>query len=138
MRQMISAYDYMASELKYHLTPLPELCRMAAHQSGGMVRQVFLSLAEELDNQISPNASACLNAVISKTDNLPSGMRNSLLELSRSLGKFDLEGQLKGLESARRICADAQAKLSEMRDVRLRSYKVIGFCAGTALAILFL
>lgn len=138
LRQLIGALDYMGCELQYHLTPLPELCRVASAQSSGYIRQVFLALAAELDSQIAPDAASCMNAAISKTPKLPQRVRKNLSELGSSLGRFDLQGQLKGLESARQQCRRDLDELSKDRDVRLRSYQTLGLCAGSALAILFL
>ena len=126
LRQLIGVLDYMGCELQYHLTPLPELCRSAATESGGVISQILLRLATELESQISPDAAACMNAAISKTPKLPSTAR------------FDLQGQLKGLEGARQQCRHDLEELSEDRTMRLRSYQTLGLCAGAALAILFL
>ena len=60
------------------------------------------------------------------------------ITLGRTLGRFDLDGQLIGLENARRDCRRAVDALSENRDNRLRCYQTLGLCAGAALAILFI
>ena len=138
LRQLIGALDYMGCELQYHLTPLPELCRSAAEQTVGCIRQVLISLASELESQIAPDASACMNAAISKTSKLPQRVQKNLTGLGSSLGRFDLQGQLNGLEGARQQCRRDLDELSKDRDVRLRSYQTLGLCAGSALAILFL
>ena len=58
--------------------------------------------------------------------------------LGASLGRFDLQGQLQGIESVRAQCRKDLAELEDNRDQRLRSYQTLGLCAGCALAILFL
>ena len=107
LRQLLRLLDYMECELQYHLTPLPELCRQAAEQEAGVLKGVFLRLAEELDNQMS-------------------------------LGKFDLQGQIRGLEGLRGECRRELKMLEAGRASRLREYKTLGLCAGAALAILFI
>lgn len=136
--QLIGVLNYMGCELQYHLTPLPELCRCAAEQTVGNIRQLFQNLASELEGQIAPDATACMNAAIAKTSRLPQQARKNLLMLGTSLGRFDLQGQLKGLEAARQQCRRDLDGLTRDRDVRLRSYQTLGLCAGSALAILFL
>lgn len=138
LRQLIGALDYMGCELQYHLTPLPLLCRNAAAESGGAVSQVLLCLAAELENQIAPDASVCMNAAVAKTPRLPQRAKKNLLSLGNCLGRFDLQGQLSGLEGARQQCRRELDELTTDRDVRLRSYQTLGLCAGSALAILFL
>ena len=138
LRQLIGALDYMGCELQYHLTPLPELCRCAAAESGGCISRVLLNLSSELESQIAPDAASCMNAAIAKTPKLPTRARKNLTLLGSSLGRFDLQGQLKGLKGARQQCRRELEELSTDRDVRLRSYQTLGLCAGSALAILFL
>lgn len=138
LRHLISALDYMGWELQYRLTPLPELCRSAAAESSGCVRQALNNLATELESQIAPDAAACMNAALAKTPKLPPRVRKLMLSLGSSLGRFDLPGQMKGLESTRQLCRHELEELSTDRNVRLRSYQTLGLCAGSALAILFL
>lgn len=137
LRQLIGALDYMGCELQYHLTPLPELCRKAAGECTGAVKQVLLQLSAELEGQIAPDATSCMNAAIARTPRLPQRTRKNLLALGSSLGRFDLQGQLSGLDNARNQCRRELDALSKDRDVRLRSYQTLGLCAGSALAILF-
>ena len=79
-----------------------------------------------------------MTAALAKTPKLPHRLRKNLADLGTSLGRFDLPGQLKGLEAARISCRRDLEELSRDRDVRLRSYQTLGLCAGCALAILFL
>ena len=61
-----------------------------------------------------------------------------LSELGESLGRFDLPGQLKGLEAVRRKCLMELEALGRNRTERLRCYQTLGLCAGAALVILFI
>ncbi len=58
--------------------------------------------------------------------------------LSYSLGKFDLEGQLQGLEAAKADCQRRLQNMEQGKESRLRSYRALGLCGGAALAILLL
>lgn len=138
LRRLIAALDYMECELQYHLTPLPSLCRQAAAESAGMIRELFCALAQELEDQVSPDVKSCMYAAIRKLPELPPQVSEALQELGTSLGRFDLQGQLRGLEAVRATCRCSLEDLSRNREVRLRSYQTLGLCAGAALAILFL
>ena len=61
-----------------------------------------------------------------------------LLLLGSSLGRFDLAGQLKGLSAVKGQCALELQELRTDREPRLRSYRVLGLCAGAALVILLI
>lgn len=138
LRRLVSALDYMECDLQYRLTPLPELCRQAGRESQGCVRNVLLHLADELESQISPDVGDCMRKALAETPDIPSITAEAFSALGQSLGRFDLEGQLKGLEAVRTHCRRELEKLQDHQEVRLRSYRTLGFCAGAAVAILFI
>lgn len=137
LKQLIQSLQWMQWQLQYRLTPLPELCRQAGKEATGIPREILLNLARELDWQVSPDAYSCMTAALKQSRDLPRNIRRLFLQLGRSLGRFDLEGQLQGLEAVRRGCETELAAMNQNRDVRLRSYQTLGLCAGAALAILF-
>ena len=137
LRDLMAILDLFACELRYRLTPLPELCAMAAGSGHGSVSRFFRALHAELDRQISPDACCCMNAAVSAAHlSLPT--KQFLRDLGRSLGRFDLDGQLREIESLKENVSSAFSKLTMEQDARLRSYQTLGLCAGAALAILLL
>ena len=137
LRALVRALDYMTCELQFRLTPLPELCRAAGKECGGAAGQALTALSSELESQINPDADSCMYAVLSKLDNLPGSTAEALGLLGKSLGRFDLDGQLQGIEQVRAHCRRALGSLEAGRDQRIRGYQTLGVCAGAALAILF-
>ena len=135
---LVTILDYMECELQYRLTPLPDLCRQASANGNSSVHDIFKMLSNELESQISPNVSSCMNAVVGKMHNLPAVTRKLLISMGQSMGRFDLTGQLKALDAARMECRAELDKLTQNKDVRLRSYQTLGICAGAALVILFI
>lgn len=136
LQSLVTVFEYMECELQYRCTPLPQLCRQAANCSQGKVQRLFLVLADELDAQVSPNAAICMQAALDRV-----GLRDTtghwiLCELGNSLGRFDLNGQLRALLYVRNLCNEKLEHLMKGRDSRLRSYQTLGLCAGAALAIL--
>ncbi len=138
LEQLARSIAYMQSELTCHLTPLPELCRMTARQCKGCVAVLFSTLAGELESQISPDVACCMAVSLGKLPELPQKAREALTQLGTSLGRFDLEGQLRELEGCLGLCHRLQEEMAVNRTQRLRSYQTLGLCAGAALAILFL
>lgn len=138
LRQLIGALDYMECELRYRMTPLPLLCKNAGMERTGVVRSMLLRLSSELDAQVTPEVSTCVYAALSAVGDMPKQVRSIFLELGQTLGRFDLNGQLKGLNAARQHCRRELEALNENRDARLRCYQTLGLCAGAALAILFI
>lgn len=137
LRQILNILDLFESELNYRLTPLPELCRKAADGTSSVLKCIFDSLATELNRKLSPNAEQCLQTVLQSEVFLPEAIDDVLFMLCKSLGKYDLQGQLRGIESTRLECQRLLQIHTQNQDVRLRSYQTLGLCAGAALAILF-
>jgi len=137
LRSIMRALDFMTSELHFHGTPLPELCRGVAEVCENAVGQVFFRLAEELEACQCPRVSVCMDAVLDEMS-LPEITRQVLHQLGTSLGRFDLEGQMKGLEESRDMCRRQLEALAENRDSRLRNYQTLSLCTGAALAILLI
>ena len=138
LRQLISVLDYISCELQYRQTPLPQLCRQSAVECSGMLHKIILSFAAELDQQVSPDVELCMKAALAQFNDLSKNAYDTMRMLGRSLGRFDLEGQLKDIESVRQECGRRICTYSENRDVRLRTYQTLGLCAGAAIAILFI
>ena len=137
LRQLIGALDFMECELQYRLTPLPELCHQAAAQSTGILRGILEQFSQELESSMSPDVMTCMATAMAAAEGIPGKTQQCLLMLGNSLGRFDLDGQIKGLEAVRAECRRHLEGLSHNRDARLRSYQTLGICAGAALAILF-
>jgi len=138
LRQLIAALDYMECELQYNLTPLPELCRQTSKEADGIIKTVFLSLAVELESQVSPDVGKCMESSLKSCRDIPRTTEECLQMLGQTLGRFDLQGQLRGLETVRVWCRQRLGEMEANRDVRLRSYQTLGLCAGAALAILLI
>lgn len=138
LRELISVLDFMECELQYRQTPLPELCRQAAGECKSILRDVFWDLSRELDDQIAPDVESCVHAALAKTKTIPDITLQMMELLGRNLGRFDIDGQLKGLDAVRQECRRLLDSLTKNKDIRLRSYQTLGLCAGAALAILFI
>lgn len=137
LRQLLAVLDQVQSELEYRLTPLPELCRLASDSCNGELRKLFINFQAELERQISPDAQCCMNAVLANSD-LPQAVKLHLKDFGKTLGKFDLPGQLRGLDAVRKEVLLSMDRLTANQDTRIRSYQTLGLCAGAALAILLL
>lgn len=137
LRQLISALDYMVCELHYRHSALPDLCHTVGKERTGFVGRLFTNLEKELYAQISPDVQSCLAVAATTAGSFSPRMQEAICIMGASLGRFDLEGQISGLECTRAYCRAQLEEMGKDRDVRLRSYQTLGLCAGAALAILF-
>ena len=138
LRQLLVALEYMKYELSYRLTPLPELCRQVSNATEGVVRDFFNNLGSTLCEQLSPDAAHCVRVVLNSQKSVPDKAKNVLISLGRSVGKFDIDGQVGSLDTVMEECKHYLTQLTENQQSRLRAYKTLGLCAGAAIAILFI
>lgn len=137
LRQLLCALDYIQCELQYRMTPLPDLCHQAGTEYRNRIGRFFYHLALELEDQIYSDVSDCVHKAITCVPELPKRAVYALELLGMSLGRFDAQGQIRGLELVRAYCRSELETITVNRDARLRSYQTLGICAGAALAILF-
>ena len=135
LHQLLHVVETMQSELEFRLTPVPELCTVCAADTHEQLQGVFLQLAEQLDTQNATDASAAMEQVLQQKK-LPTVTTQMLKMLGQSLGRFDLNGQIRGLRQCAKECQQKLDVLEYNQQQRLRSYQTLGFCAGAALAIL--
>lgn len=138
LRQLVGILDYMECELQYRLTTLPELCRNASKEFCGVPGKILYELSNEIESQIAPDVACCMQAVLGRNKRISPITMEILEQLGMSIGRFDLEGQLKGLNAVRNECKRNIDALSNNKEVRLRNYQTLGLCAGAALAILLI
>ena len=136
--KLIRALDYMACELQFRLTPLPELCRLAGQECTGVVSAVLTDLSTELEMGDEPLVSGCMKRVLFTVADIPKFTRQNLILLGETLGRFDLEGQKSGLDAVRSACRRDLEELRRNRENRLRSYQTLTLCTGAALAIILI
>lgn len=137
MENLVSVLHYMESELQYRHMSLPQLCSLSAQQVSGKISKVFQLLSNEMEQQIKPDVHRCMQVVLDQVDVMDMYTVRYLQELGKNLGRFDLTGQILGLERIRQKCERDLADMSEDKGYRLRSYQTLGLCAGAALVILF-
>lgn len=135
---IISVLDHMHSELTYRLSPLADVFYKVSNMTDGCIGKAFYELAAEMERQISPDAGCCMEVVLQRRRDIPELARQELKELGKSLGRFDLEGQVREIAAARERCARQLDKLSDQKEDRIRQYQTLGFCAGAAIVILLI
>lgn len=135
LHELLRILDVMQSELEYRLTPIPQLCKVCAEDAGAL-KFIFLLVADKLEKQETCDASAAMALTLQENKNFPPITAGQLRNLGQTLGRFDLQGQIRGFSQCAKDCAHKLNELESNQQQRLRSYRTLGFCAGAALAIL--
>ncbi len=138
LRQLVRILDFITCELQYRLTPLPTVCVQIASEFPSRIGKVFAYLEHEMQQQILPNTETCMESSLCRFHDLPPITRKCLHLLGASIGRYDIDGQLKGLEAVRQECRRNLDDLSKNRETRIRGYQTLGLCAGAAIAILLI
>ena len=136
LKMLIDCLNYMEWELQYRMTHLPDLCKQITNRFTGVLKSIFTDLTKQLEMHSEPDVQRCMERILSSRKDVPSYTKNALYYLGRTLGKFDLDGQIKGIHSVREECNQNLEQLQENQSIRMRSYKTLGLCAGAAMAIL--
>ena len=138
LKNFIESMHIMESELRYRKTPLPYLCHYIAASQSGIVKTYFLYLENELQQQKQPDASTCAALALNKIPQMPNALKEMILQFARSLGEFDIEGQLLGIQAVRTDAAMRLKHMSKDQEQRMKNYRTFGVCAGAAIIILFI
>lgn len=137
LESLRAGLEYMICELSYRQTALPELCRGTSGVCRGQVRRFFQELAKELEKQAAADVQVCVYEILERMG-ITGELRRLLQEAGATLGRFDLTGQLRGLEASIHSVEIALRRIRDGAAQRRRSYQTLGLCAGAAIAILFL
>ena len=138
LEQLLKCLQWMHCQLEYSMPPLAQLCYGASTVCTGPVRFVMAQFANALEQQQIPEVSGCMDAAIGAVKALPENAAAHLAELGISLGQFDLQGQLSGLEAAIARCRQDLETIRSGKENRTRTYRTLGLCAGAALVIILI
>ena len=140
LQQLLAALGVLQNEIGFCGTPLPQAFALAAVASEGTVEALFSAMAREMDRRRWLTPAAALEQAWQEQPDLreEEALRQCLLALAASLGKYDRDSQLTALEAAKTRLADLLHAAEQERSVRSRTYEALGLCAGLALAILLI
>lgn len=138
VKQVIRLLDFMECQLRYKMPALSELLRQCAQETNGVLQTLFIQIADKLDQQLYPDVKGCMNELLEENKMISPVAKECLQILSDVLGRFDLDGQLQGLQSVRQECKNKLQSITEQAQSHLRSYQMLGICGGAALVILLM
>jgi stage III sporulation protein AB len=137
---LLGMLDRMESELSFRLTPLPLLLSRLSEAAGKPLAAALQLCRDRLrETERQPFAEIWREA-LARNAALPLGEeeRKSLEELGRMLGRYELEGQLLAIRSARASLERCLSRAEGERDRLGRLFGVLGVSAGAVLVLLLL
>ena len=133
--EMLHVLGYMKTEIEFRLTPLHVICKALAQQCSQPLSQIF----EELYGGEQLLTERNMEVLLEKYENiLPGALKRQLKVLFLELGKQDVCAQLSAIELCRQGITVELEKLQTDGKERSRSYRIIGVCAGLAVAVILI
>ncbi len=129
---------YIENDLSYRATALPDLLYEAGKLGSGCVQEVLVRLANALQSGEYTDAATAMEQILRSLPEVPDVLQNLFRQLGQSLGRFDIDGQLRELKAVSQNCTAVLDDMRLNRKMRIRNYQTLGLCAGLALAILLI
>lgn len=137
LRQLLHLLEWMICQLQCKAFSLPQLFRGASQRCNGFLQDIFSDAASFARDNAAPDIRTCVERAVSGKRITPKAKQ--ILELlGASLGEFDLNGQLRQLESVRIECQRMLQEQTSEAPGKVRCCRTIGVCIGCAIAILLI
>ncbi len=134
LESLALAMELLRAELRSSLAPLPELFASVARASGGIVASFFGQVAESMLREPMAAPLTLIRRALPML-RLPDRDAAILLELGTALGCYDLDSQLRMLDSAQSRLQQEALHCSKRVLGEGRGWGALGLCTGLALAI---
>lgn len=129
----------MKNEIKFRMTPLPELFFELSVSGGVETSLLFRTISDALRTDRDLSLLSIVQKVLrSCIPQMPEPATFLLLDLAAMLGKYDLDGQVRAIDLALQRLTELEARLSDNHAARCRSYQAMGVCAALAACIILL
>lgn len=131
----------LENEIVYTHTPLPEAIRDVAKKSINPIQQIFKEVADLLfSNEVDNVYEAFSNVLVNQKENLNLKREdvNIILDLAKSLGESDINGQLRmfslTLENLKKKIKDSESLMNK----NVKMYRYLGFSLGAMLVVILI
>lgn len=130
--------ELVSCQMNYTLYSIPKLLLMVGSQLKGPSGKYFVNLSKSISEGI-PRHRAYKNA-LQKTKglHLPGNGLMALIEWSSTLGQFDPEGENRIMKLSIQRMEQALHSYQDEKQNMVKSYTLLGACAGIAMIILLL
>ena len=136
LSRFLTALQLLKNEITVCGTPLPQAFALMAAANDGVLERLFDVAAKEMDkNRWTKPYDAVSRALETIQEPL---IGDVLLPLAKSLGKYDLDAQVQGIETARLQAEQLLRETEQERKIKSGTYQTLGVCTGLAVAILLI
>ena len=136
VRQFLRALQLLRNEISFCGTPLPQAFALMAASCDGQLARLFSDVAKDMDRRRWVTPQAAMEKALEETPE--ELLKPILIDLTKRLGKYDLDAQMQGIDTAYREAELLLQTLEQERSLKSRTYETLGICAGLAAVILLL
>lgn len=138
LKDLLFSINYIKCELSYKCTALPDLFTNAANITGGTISKLLSDIALGLERKIASDSEKVVLTILKDYPDIPESIKYTIIDFSKTLGNFGLEGQLEELSVLQSHCAQLLDRKAKDREKYVRCYETLGICCGAALVILLI
>lgn len=136
LKEFKNALNMFKTKIRYTYAPLPEIFTEISESIDSNISNVFKTASEKMD--ACPAGEAWNIALKIENLNIDDEDRNALKNLSKLLGKTDLEGQLNQIEMTSDFLDKQIRKAESQKEKSEKMYRTLGMLMGMAIVIILI
>ncbi len=134
LKEFKNALNLFKTKIRYTYEPIPDIFKEISENVNSNISEVFKNAANKMD--ILAAGDAWNLALKIDTLNINDEDRNVLKNLSKLLGKTDLQGQINQIEMTSDYIEEQIQKAEKERSKSERMYRTLGMIIGMAIVII--
>jgi len=136
LKEFKNALNIFKTKIRYTYAPLPEIFIEISENIDSNIANVFKKASEKMN--ICPAGEAWKLALEIEELNIDDEDRKALRNLSKLLGKTDLEGQINQIEMTSDFLDKQIKKAEDQKDKSEKMYRTLGMIMGMAIVIILI
>lgn len=131
----------LENEIIYTHTPIPEALKNIAVKGNKPISDIFMMISEELYSNKYDSVYEAFKYAFDETkkdNNLKVQDINTILDLAKSLGESDINGQVTmfslTIENIKKLIKEAEITMKK----NVKMYRYLGFCIGAVIVIMLI
>lgn len=136
LKEMQIALDILENKIKFTYEPLKEIFGQMKNFLKGNISELFKVISKKLDNE---NVELSFKDAIKESkNNLLKEDLEVIINLSKTLGKTEKDGQVSQIELAKTFIESQIKKAEKEQEKNSKLYKTLGATVGLALIIILI
>ena len=136
MRELDDLLQLLEQEIGTCGTLLPHAFALLSAATDGIWETVFSGIAKEMDKNRWATPHEAAQIVLNQVHDRD--ISEIMLPMMKKMGKYNIEAQTQGIESARLQLRMLLQELEQEQKMKSKTFQTLGICTGLAVAILLI